>query len=156
MTVGTHLDGAVRDERACPLRDQALCRVDDECAVTFVRTNETRSRGVSDPRHGRARDRVRGVAEGVAHAPAATPLLTGLHRTRTRGKKRRANFPSATAFTHNNMRNVSLAHTASGLAPLTRLAKDPGGGPLLPTLSVPPPFAGSPNYAEPTRGERWA
>src|SRR5262245_33810244 len=32
-----------------PLHDQAAGRVDDERAVTFVRTNETRSRGVSDP-----------------------------------------------------------------------------------------------------------
>ena len=33
-----------------PLPDQAPCPVDDACAVSFVRTNETRSRGVSDPR----------------------------------------------------------------------------------------------------------
>src|SRR5919204_4790110 len=59
---------ARRGER--PAADPAPCRVDDECEGPCVRTDKTRSRGVSDP----LRDS-RGAKSGAADAGSLTPRL---------------------------------------------------------------------------------
>jgi len=111
--------------------------------------------GRERPPPDRARDRVRGVAAGVAHAPAATSLLSQLHRAGTRGTKRRANFASATS---SPTTTCGTSPSRIRLSPRAAhaLRQGPRRGTTPPGPVVPPAFAGPPNYAEPTRGERWA
>src|SRR4051812_46609883 len=85
-----HISRRCARRAGIPLRDQALCRVDDECAVTFVRTNETRSRGVSDPVRAGLRAKS-GAAETGSLTPRLlrAPCLPAVPGS-LRGKRRRA------------------------------------------------------------------
>src|SRR3954471_15666475 len=73
-----------------PLRDQAPCRIDDECAVTFVRTNETRSRGVSDPVRAGLRAKSGAAETGSLPPRLLRPLSLPAVPGSSRGKRRRA------------------------------------------------------------------
>lgn len=73
-----------------PAAEQAPCRVDDECERLCVRTEKTRSLGVSDPLPTGP-----GRSPGAAEAGSLTPRLPPNRRTPTaagssRGKRRRA------------------------------------------------------------------
>src|SRR6185503_3405746 len=84
-------DSRCYEERAgIPLRDPQAWRVDDERAVTFVRTNETRSRGVSDPIGAglRAKSGAAGTGSLTPRLPR-TPSSTAASGS-WRGKDRRA------------------------------------------------------------------
>ena len=138
-----------------PVAVLAACPVDGACADYFVRTNETRSRGVNDPRPTGP-----GTGFGGWQRGSFTPRLSlhcrrGLTAHATRGTKRRAISVSPTRSPFNNMRDTRSdrhvpSSSATGLAARTRRGNAP------PESVFPPPFRRSAGYAEPTRGVRWA
>ena len=148
--------GAARDGCATPLRThRSRVRVDDECADTFVRTNETRSRGVSDP-PGAARDDA-GAPRGVAHAPAPLRCRSRLRHGAARGTKRRALW-RAQLRACNDMRDSArpaalAALDATATAPRARHAAP--GERHAPVSRVPPAVPPIRAHAVPTREERW-
>jgi len=95
VTVGTHL-AALYATSGRP--------ADRPCRVSYRRQPRGHVRpdkpdmqpGRERPPAERARDRVRGVAAGVAHAPAAPSLSSPAAAAPTRGKKRRAQSVPAT------------------------------------------------------------
>ena len=97
----------MRDERAaCCGTGTVSCR---RRVRGPVRPDERDTQpGRERPPRDRARDRVRGVAEGVAHAPAASLLSArGLHRTHARHKTPR-DLAVSNCLAFNDMRHRSL------------------------------------------------
>ena len=136
-----------------PLRDQAPCPVDDACTVTFVRTNQTRSRGVSDPLQADLR-----AKSGAAETGSLTPRLPPSSTSPTaagfsRGKRRRALSVSQRLFYQRHAASKSLCSLNS----LLRHGASPADreGERCSRVSVPPPRSRvHGTHAEPTREER--
>ena len=120
-----------------PVAVLAACPVDGACADYFVRTNETRSRGVNDPR-----PRGPGTGFGGWQRGSFTPRLPlhcrrGLTAHATRGTKRRAISVSPTRFAFNNMRDTRSDRHVLVVERYGDLLRAPGGGTLLPSLCSP-------------------
>ena len=139
-TVGTPSRGAVRDDAGIPLRDQAACRVDDECAVTFVRTNETRSRGVSDPLGAGLR-----AKSGAAETGSLTPRLPRLRPRRLLPAPRAAKTAARSSCEQpprfNDLPRISRGTPPRSDATRPNPPRPPRrGGTVLPRFRSPTPF----------------
>ena len=86
------LDGAVRDERAACCATTHRVVSTTRARTTFVRTNETRSRGVSDPPRQGPGPGPGGGRGGRSRPGCLFTAVAWLRRTATRGTKRRANL----------------------------------------------------------------
>jgi hypothetical protein len=101
----------------------------------------------------RARDRDRGQARGVAHAPAAPHLLTADVAAVKRAAQNAAHRSHANPLAINDIRTSRIrAATRSWNTTFTRLPLELGGT-LLPGLRS-PYFSHRAHYAEPTKGVR--
>ena len=120
-----------------PFRDHALCRVDDVCAVSSVRTNETRSRGVNDPLPKGLGTGFGGWQRGSLTPPMPASLLPTAALSATRAAQSAARCSAAKSHTGTN-----IAESTRLAATLTRRRGwkrngSPGRGTLLPSLCSP-------------------
>ena len=153
-TVGDHLE-ALRATSGLPIAGPARCRVDDACADLFVRTNETRSRGVNDPL-----PKGLGTGFGGWQRGSFTPRLPLHCRPRLAAHPRAAQNAARSRRQQlarfQQYAGHRLPAATCGQRALRDLAARTRRGNAPPESVFPPPFRRSAGYAEPTRGVRWA